>query len=247
VTSTDTSVGVADGVWWKDTWLLDAARTKRLAVAFAAVVTTGIAVGVVLYRIDPTNAITRLDDRVAVWSVDQRTAGRTTLASWGAFLADTPVKIAISTMFGIFALWRWRRWRETLLVATSLIFEASAYVVISFVVGRERPDVERLVESPVDTTFPSGHVAAATMYGAFVVILFWHVRSSIVRALGVSACALVVASVALARMYEGMHYLTDVLAGAVLGVVSLVVCVSIIGAPDDAVDGRAVPTVSRSR
>jgi len=41
--------------------------------------------------------------------------------------------------------------------------------------------------------------------------------------------------VAWARMYQGMHYLSDVIAGVVLGLVSIAICARILGAPPGAV------------
>lgn len=220
--------------WWKSTWVLDRHDFRQLAIAFAATVLVGVAIGVLLFRLDLTNLVQTFDERVTNWFVARRTDGRTTAATWGAGIADTPVKIGISALVVVAMLWVFRRWREALLIIVSLTFEASAYVAISFVVGRERPDVEQLLESPVNTTFPSGHVAAATVYGAFAVIVFWHLRSPVIRAVAVAACTIAAVIVGVARIYQGMHYVSDVIAGVILGLVSLVVCTRIVGAPDDA-------------
>ena len=228
--------------WWRTTWPIDRAAWIRVGWSFAAVVTVGAVLGLLLYRWFPSNAVVRLDERITDWLVAHRTDGWTSVASWGARLADTPVKIGISVVACAIALWRWRRWREALLIALSLTFEASAFIITSFIVGRPRPDVEPLLDSPVDTSFPSGHVAAATVYGAFVVILFWHVRSPTARAAAIVACAAVVTTVGASRMYQGMHYFSDVVGGIVLGVTSLVVCTRILGPPDDAV-GRSMHEV----
>ena len=81
--------------------------------------------------------------------------------------------------------------------------------------------MERLLESPVDTSFPSGHVAAATVYAALVVIVFWHTRALWARSLAVVLAVVASLAVAWARAYQGMHFLSDVIAGIVLGVVSI--------------------------
>jgi membrane-associated phospholipid phosphatase len=49
--------------------------------------------------------------------------------------------------------------------------------------------------------------------------------------------AVVALSVALARMYRGMHFLSDVVAGAVLGAISVAVAAAILGRTEQ---GRAV-------
>jgi len=128
-------------------------------------------------------------------------------------------------------MWYYRRWHEAAMIGIPLIFEATAFIVISFIVGRPRPDVERLLDSPVDTTFPSGHVAAATVYASFAVILFWHTTALWARALAVLGAVAAPLIVGWSRMYQGMHYLTDVIAGIVLGAASVLIVWSVLGAP----------------
>ena len=113
-----------------------------------------------------------------------------------------------------------------------------------WIVGRPRPDVVRLENSPVDSSFPSGHVAAAAVYGAFAVVVFWHTTSRVARAVAVAAVLAIVGIVAWARLYQGMHFVSDVAAGVTLGVVSLVVCVAVVGRPEQdlTTTGGGAPT-----
>ena len=116
----------------------------------------------------------------------------------------------------------WRRWRDPLMVAVPLILEASVFITVTWIVGRSRPDVERLDSSPVGSSFPSGHVAAAAAYGAIAVVVFQRVRNGWVRAITVVVVIALPIIVGLSRAYRGMHYMTDVVAGAVLGVASVI-------------------------
>ena len=222
-----------DRVWWKRTWTLGWDDARSFGTAFVAVVAVFSAVGWLLYRIGGDNSLIDADERVTNWFVDRRTDARTDVATWGAHLADTIVKVALTAIVAALMLRAWRRWREALLVIVTLTFEASAFIATSYIVSRPRPD-DQLVSSPVDNSFPSGHVAAATVYAAFAVIVFWHTRAVWARALAVVLSALVPLIVAVARVYQGMHYLSDVVAGVVLGIVSLVICTRLIGAPPDA-------------
>ncbi len=70
------------------------------------------------------------------------------------------------------------------------------------------------------------------MYGAIAIIVFWHTRKRWARALAVVAVSLVVIAVAAARMYRGMHYLTDCVAGILLGVASLAIVTWILARTD---------------
>jgi undecaprenyl-diphosphatase len=110
----------------------------------------------------------------------------------------------------------------------SLILEAASFITVTWLVGRPRPDVPRLEGSPVDSSFPSGHAAAAAAYGALVVIVFRHTDRRWVRLSVVAICVAIPAIVGLSRMYRGMHYLSDVLAGVVLGVVSVAITSAIL-------------------
>ncbi|HEU4841990.1 MAG TPA: phosphatase PAP2 family protein, partial [Ilumatobacteraceae bacterium] len=71
------------------------------------------------------------------------------------------------------------------------------------------------------SSWPSGHTAAATVYSAIVVVIWWHVRNRVVRLITVLVPLLVVVIVGWARTYAGMHHLSDVVAGAILGAVSV--------------------------
>jgi membrane-associated phospholipid phosphatase len=138
----------------------------------------------------------------------------------------------VTAVFALVAFAAWRRWHEPVYLAVTLIFEATVFIVVTTIVGRPRPDVVRLEDSPVNSSFPSGHVAAAVVYGAFVVIVFWHTRATWARALAVTVYLGVAAAVAWARMYQGMHFASDVATGVVLGLWSLAVCLVVLGRPD---------------
>jgi undecaprenyl-diphosphatase len=70
------------------------------------------------------------------------------------------------------------------------------------------PNARRLTRQPVTTSFPSGHAASAAAFATGVALES--------RAWG-AAVAPVAASVAASRVYTGVHFPSDVLAGAALG------------------------------
>ncbi len=147
-------------------------------VGLVALVVIFFAVGELVVS---SNAITSFDQRVAEWFVDRRTPTLDTMSLVGSYLAETVVKIAVTAVLAIGMAVAWKRWREPLLMVLPLILEATAFITITYLVGRSRPDVERLDTSPVDSSFPSGHVAAAAAYGALVIIVFWHTRNWWIR------------------------------------------------------------------
>ncbi len=208
---------------WDNAWPVKGHELVRLLVGFIAVVGTGAVVGLTFTDWTAPNAVTRLDERVANWWVDGRTDGLNSLAPWAAGPADTFIKIGISTVICAVLLWVFRRWDEAVYVALPLVFEATCFITITHIVGRPRPDVDRLLESTVNSSFPSGHVAAATVYFAVVIVVWRHTAALWARALSLGVFLVVEIGVIWARMYQGMHYLSDVVGGVVLGAVSLII------------------------
>ena len=206
----------------RDTWPLgwgDLLRLVGLTVALIAV-TTGI--GLLLIETFEDSALLRADDRIARWFEDQRTSTLDTATLIGSWLSETLTKVVVTAIIAVLLLRRTRRWLEPLAIALPLIVEAIAFICTTTIVGRDRPAVVQLDESPVSSSFPSGHVAAAVAYGAIAVVLIAEYRSRAVRIATISATIAIPIIVALARMYRGMHHLTDVVAGALLGVASVV-------------------------
>ncbi len=208
---------------WDGTWPVRKREAGQLLIALACVVGVFSLVGLLYTDWFAPNAITRLDERVAEAAAGNRTALLTDAVPWVAFPADTYTKIALSALICRFFLWRWRRWYEAVYVALPLVFEACAFITTTHIVQRDRPEVERLLDSEVATSFPSGHVAAATVYAAVAVIVIRHTRATWARALAVALAVLIPVGVAWARVYQGMHFLTDVTAGVLLGAVSLTI------------------------
>lgn len=227
---TDDTAG-SDESWWATTWPLHKMDVLRLGVALAAVIAVFVGVGELLTNWSVLDGIVEADKDIAQDLAGGRTDLKTDLSHWSSFIADTPVKIGASVVIAAIFLWRWRRWHEAVMVGLPLIFEAIAYIVTTTIVQRPRPDVEKLLDSPVDSSFPSGHVAAATVWAALAIIVFWHTRAIWARSLAVVLASIASLAVAWARMYQAAHFLSDVIAGIVLGLVSIFVCARILGPP----------------
>lgn len=204
----------------RHSWPLAWRDLGTLAIAYAVITAVMVAVGALV--VGPLDgSVGAADRRVARWFEDGRAPRLDELSYWGSMLSETAVKIVLTAVAAAVMIAVWRRWNDALLVAVALILEACIFLTVTLIVGRERPDVERLDSSPVDSSFPSGHVAAAVVYGAFAIIVARHTVKRWPRMLAVVIAAAVSAIVAWARMYRGMHHLSDVLAGVVLGLVSI--------------------------
>jgi undecaprenyl-diphosphatase len=217
----------------RETWPIQWRDVGLLLACY--VVLTGVwsAMGWVLVNVADNTAVVRTDQRVADWLVERRTP---TLNDWslvGSLLAETITKIIVTAIVVVVLLWLVKRWLDPLVVAVSLILEAMVFISVTWIVGRPRPAVPRLDGSPVDSSFPSGHAAAGACYVAIAVVVFWHTRNRWIRALAVAITVAIPIIAGAARMYRGMHYLTDVVAGVLLGAVSVLVVTLILCRAED--------------
>jgi undecaprenyl-diphosphatase len=212
----------------RGSWPLDRRDAGILLVWFVGLTAVGVGVGLLLTGPLDGTAVTRWDESVSTWLADRRTATLDDLTWVGSMLADTLVKVAVTAIVAIAMLWAWRSWREPLMVVLTLVLEASTFIVVTTIVGRPRPDVVRLEGSPVDSSFPSGHTAAAAAYGAIVVVIWWRTDRRWVRVGSAVLVGAIVVAVAFSRTYRGMHHVIDVVAGCLLGVVSVIAVWSVL-------------------
>jgi len=218
----------ADGGSLRSTWPIHRKQALQLFGWYVALVGVWTGIGLLLTGPLENTAITRTDQRIAEWFIDHRTSTWNTLSLWGSHLAETWVKVLVTLIIVGVMIKVWRRWYEALVVAVALILEAASFVTITTIVGRDRPPPPRLDESPIGSSFPSGHIAAAVAYAAIAVVVFWHTRNRIARTVAVVVCVVVPVIVGLSRMYRGMHFLSDVIAGVVLGAAAVVVTVMVL-------------------
>ena len=216
-------VAAADRPPLRDTWPLRRADVVVFVALFAGLTAVWTGIGLLLTGPLENSALVRADQDVAEWFVDRRTPMRDDWATAGALLADTFVKIIVTALIAGLMLAIWRNWREPLMVAIPLVLEASVFITVTWLVGRPRPDVPRLEDSPVASSFPSGHTAAAAAYSAVAVVVFWRFRSVWIRAAVVLVVVAIPIIVGVSRTYAGMHFLTDVVAGVLLGLASVLV------------------------
>ena len=203
------------------TWPLEKRDAAVLLGWFVGLVGIWWAVGALINGPLDGSGFVRTDERISEWFADGRTPRNDDLAVAGAMLADTFVKIGVTALAAAVIFAVWRSWRDVAMIVLPLILEASVFIVVTWLVGRPRPDVPRLESSPVSSSWPSGHTAAATVYFAIVVVIWWHVRNTAVRVISIVVPLAVLVIVGWARTYAGMHHLSDVVAGAILGAVSV--------------------------
>jgi undecaprenyl-diphosphatase len=111
-----------------------------------------------------------------------------------------------------FALAGWRRAAAAFLV--TMAGAALLNVFLKLVFQRERPAPFFDTPLPESYSFPSGHALLSfCFYGVLAAVLAARLKGVRARAVVWAAAALLVALIGLSRVYLGVHYPSDVLAG----------------------------------
>jgi membrane-associated phospholipid phosphatase len=160
---------------------------------------------------------TRTDERVAEWLHGRATDPFTdvfhvitTLGNFVTLLAVTLLAVAIL----------WRRHRQTDALFVALAFLGAQVLSTGMKLGfrRERPFFPDPLATESTFSFPSGHsLVSLAVYGSIALLLARRVRSPGWRALLFAGTALLVLAIGFSRLYLGVHFLSDVLAGYAAG------------------------------
>ena len=196
---------------------------RLLAVAIGVIGLMWILGSLVVHGLLPS-VVGRADEQTSEWAVEHRTPNLDSVTQASSMAADTLVALAV-TVVAVLGLRAWLgRWRESLVTVVAIVGELLIFLVITAIVHRDRPAVPQLDQAPPTSSFPSGHTGAAiALYGCLAVILLRNVKPRWVAvSLAVLSCVVPIV-VAASRVYRGMHYLTDVMAGALASGIWLLV------------------------
>jgi len=154
--------------------------------------------------------------------------------------------LAWVTSVGVAWLLLRRQARAALYVAVTAVGAWILISVVKLLVGRLRPVVHEPLAAPSGLSFPSGHALSTLVSYGVLLIVFLPATSRATRRFLISATVLLTLLVGLTRIALGVHYVSDVIAGWLLGAVWLAVtAVAFRHWPPDRLLGRSVPHALR--
>ena len=138
------------------------------------------------------------------------------------FGGPTRLMILGSVVLAGFLLKRW--YRGAILLAVTFGGAALLDFLLKQLFGRTRPAPFFDHPVPSSYSFPSGHALFAfVFFGTFAVLLAQRVRNPAARTAIVAAAAVCVLMIGISRIYLGVHYPSDVVAGYLIALVWIVV------------------------
>ncbi|HEX2046794.1 MAG TPA: phosphatase PAP2 family protein [Acidimicrobiales bacterium] len=190
-------------------------RVTLFAVAFLLV---AVPFGLLLDQVQRSGPLVRLD-----------TSAARNLHEWVRHSDDLVRELKILTFFGSplwfylivipAVVWVWRRGHPRLavfLVVTTL-GGGLLDTLVKEAVGRPRPPLVDPVATARGKSFPSGHAMSSTVVYGSLLLVFLPAIGRRYRPVVVAGAAVLVGAIGFSRLALGVHYITDVIGGIVLG------------------------------
>jgi membrane-associated phospholipid phosphatase len=194
-----------------------------IVLAYVCMTAVLSAIGFAVVHLWEPSRFGEWDADVNRWFERNRTDTWTDLSTIGSAFSDTLNKVILCALIAPVMLWAWRRWHDWVMIAGGLLLEVTTFVTTATIVGRDRPPVERIDSAPTNS-FPSGHIAASVVfYFGLYLLARRHTTNRTIRGLALLVGIAVPACMVFSRLYRGMHYPTDALAGILLGLGTLAV------------------------
>ena len=131
-------------------------------------------------------------------------------------IADT-YQSAIITILIVAFLYIKKYYREALFLAITMSACGIAMPLLKNIFSRERPDFYRLIEIS-GYSFPSGHTTSATTMYLTLAIVVLSIMNKLNKYFIFSIAVIGIVIIGSSRIYLGVHYPTDVMAGICLGI-----------------------------
>ena len=131
-------------------------------------------------------------------------------------IADT-YQSAIITILIVAFLYIKQHYREALFLAITMSACGIAMPLLKNIFSRERPDFYRLIEIS-GYSFPSGHTTSATTMYLTLAIVVLSIMNKLNKYFIFSIAVIGIVIIGSSRIYLGVHYPTDVMAGICLGI-----------------------------
>jgi membrane-associated phospholipid phosphatase len=168
--------------------------------------------------------------KVAVWLHLHATPTLTEAMKFLSLLASLPVVTGIC-LFMVAYFVRERSRFHLLALLLTIPIGMLMNTMLKYAFHRSRPAWDDPILMIGSFSFPSGHAMAATLlYGFLAAFVVRKVQAWRWRVLTVLASGLLIVLIGFSRLYLGVHYLSDVLAGMAAGSAWLALCWIAVGA-----------------
>ena len=160
------------------------------------------------------------EERFNKWLVSSRTSPLDAITLFFSWTGATVSIIGVCLVVVAVVWRRTRHWWFAVVPLIAISAQALVFFFTTLLIDRERPHVEKMDDSPPTSSFPSGHTGAATGLYFTLALMALRIRHPALRGVIVTVCLLIPFLVGSARLYRGMHHVSDVLVAMANGAIA---------------------------
>lgn len=121
-----------------------------------------------------------------------------------------------------------KNWKLGIIIITNAVITSILNRILKNIIQRPRPNGFRLIEES-GYSFPSAHAMTSfAFYGLLIFIIYKVVKTLWLQRLSTIILSLLIISVGMSRVFLGVHYTSDVLAGYLVSLTHLIIFISLI-------------------
>lgn len=114
-----------------------------------------------------------------------------------------------------------------LLIGTNLIVITILNQIFKFILQRPRPTENRIINEN-GYSFPSGHsMISMAFYGFLIYLIYKYVKNKKLKYISITLISILIIFIGISRIYLGVHYTSDVLAGFLFSISYLIIFILI--------------------
>jgi len=170
------------------------------------------------------NNLEEFDRVVTKEVIAWRNDGLTQVLIFITEVGDTTGYVVVIALLIAFFLIRRHNWKYMLQITAVLLLATLSNMALKEFINRTRPTAEHLVT--VSTlSYPSGHAMSAMAFYGFLIFLAMRYKiNRILRICLISLLAILIFLIGISRIYLGVHFPSDVLAGFMGGLIWVAFC-----------------------
>ena len=111
-------------------------------------------------------------------------------------------------------------------IISNLVIITAINQILKRIVQRPRPTEYRIIEE-TGYSFPSGHsMVSMAFYGYLIYLIYKYVKNKYLKYSSIILLSILIGSIGISRIYLGVHYTSDVLAGFMISISYLIIYIS---------------------
>jgi len=178
---------------------------------------------ITIYILMITNNIKVFDDTIYNYIFSLRNNSLDMIFKTITKLCNT-ITVIIFVIILVIFLERKSMWKLLITVISTV----SVNQLLKHTIRRIRPDHIRLIEEK-GFSFPSGHsMTSIALYGILIYLVYKYIKNKILKIILIVLLTLLILGIGISRIYLGVHYPSDVLAGFFLSSSIIILVVTII-------------------